>query len=923
MKAPLTTLDPLGDPEYWKRVDALLEIALEMPESERERWLESLAPEQSSLKPLLRTMLMRPSVETDSFMARPVGVNTMEAAAIALHGDKAGETVGPYRLIQEIGAGGMATVWLAERIDGTMQRRVALKLPLTAWDANLTDRMLRERDILSSLEHPNIARLYDAGITENGRPYLAMENVDGQPIDDYIRQHNLPIDARLRLFLQVAKAVTHAHTRLVVHRDLKPTNIMVDVNGGVHLLDFGVAKLLSNDATPGAKQGQLTQKTGRAMTPDYASPEQIRGEPIAVGSDVYSLGVVLYELLTGMRPYKLKRNTPGALEDAIINTDAPLASSAVANDKASDGSVDKKRMRALQGDIDNILAKTLKKNVQDRYQSVEAFADDIARHLAGEPVLARPDTLYYKTGKFIQRNRTAVALSAVIAIAVIAGVTGTIIQAKRAEQQALQAKLERDRAIQELTFAEAAEEFMRFLLSEESGTAFTTAQLLARAEVLADEQYKNDPKLQARMLLMVADLYGELNNLKKVEELLTRAKAAAQASQDENLNAQIDCTTASLFAVTGKRDSASDLFDKVMSKLEPNTNADPIALQTCYVNRSVFYRNRGKTEASLLDAERAVRLLGTPRPGQLTSAILLDSMVADSKMQLGRYDEAFVLYEKALAKLHQSGRSKTTSAEKIVNNLVVLLTRAGQQIHAQTVYMREVAENPSLARTTGSAIRMNYANTLTEIGGHVEAIQIITAQLTIAEKNGNARGVANGMLAMAQAFLVTGDFIRCEQYLTGAESSFHKLLPSKHSTFALLETIRGQILLKHQKPKPATEKLQAAIVLFEVAPERNLYILRALSELARAEQMVGNNAAARENATKAVSMAREALNGFSYSEWLGRALLAQGFVYKNQNDIAAARAALTEAVTNLVESVGNDASTTKEAIAMLASLDAK
>ena len=241
---------------------------------------------------------------------------------------KAGALVGPYRLLRELGVGGMGSVWLAERADGTLKRQVALKLPRASWARGLAERMARERDILASLEHPNIARLYDAGTDAQGRPFLALEYVEGQPIDVYCSERALSIRQRLQLLLEVASAVTFAHSRLVVHRDLKPSNILVTADGQVRLLDFGIAKLMEGDRT---QETQLTQMAGRALTLDYASPEQIRGEPIGTASDVYSLGVVAYELLAGAKPYKLKRGSAAELEETIATVDAPLASATAAD----------------------------------------------------------------------------------------------------------------------------------------------------------------------------------------------------------------------------------------------------------------------------------------------------------------------------------------------------------------------------------------------------------------------------------------------------------------------------------------------------------------------------------------------------------------------------------------------------------------
>jgi eukaryotic-like serine/threonine-protein kinase len=371
-----------SDPNHLRSVNALLEVALSLEAEERDAWLQTLPPAQQPFVPLLTSLLAKASVETDRFLESPIGLALEGLGDFADEPDQPGDEVGPYRLIRELGAGGMATVWLAERSDGVLHRQVALKLPHEGWTTRQAERMARERDILGTLEHPRIARLYDAGVTAEGRPWMAMECVDGVAIDTYCKGHELDVQQRLRLFVQVIDAVAHAHARLIVHRDLKPSNILVTPEGEVRLLDFGVAKLLAAGPDAGglSLDANITQRAGRAMTPDYASPEQIAGKPVGVATDLYSLGVVLYELLTGQRPYRLERQSAAALEEAILAIDVPRASVRVQGDKAL--------QRRLRGDLDTILAKALQKDPAQRYTSAEAFAADLQRHLDGEPVHA-------------------------------------------------------------------------------------------------------------------------------------------------------------------------------------------------------------------------------------------------------------------------------------------------------------------------------------------------------------------------------------------------------------------------------------------------------------------------------------------------------------------------------------------------------
>src|SRR5882672_6003829 len=371
-------------------VSGLLDQVLELPAAEREPWLQKLALTQPEMVPVLREMLA--AREQSGFsqvlqtLPRFAGDANAKVATSAL---RSGERVGPYVLKRELGAGGMAVVWLAERADGAFKRDVALKLPmLSRLRRDLADRFERERDILAGLEHPNIARLYDAGVAEDGLPYLALEYVEGQPITSWCDSHRYGIRERLKLFLQVLNAVQYAHARQVIHRDIKPSNILVTEAGQVRLLDFGIAKLLIEGET--AEETQLTQLYGRAFTVDYASPEQLRGEPVTAASDIYALGVVLYELLTGKRPYRIKATTAALIEQAIVNAEIARPSTHVEQEAAANRSTTLAKLaHRLKGDLDAIVLKTLAKTQSDRYATATALADDLQRYLTGDPVEAQ------------------------------------------------------------------------------------------------------------------------------------------------------------------------------------------------------------------------------------------------------------------------------------------------------------------------------------------------------------------------------------------------------------------------------------------------------------------------------------------------------------------------------------------------------
>jgi serine/threonine protein kinase/tetratricopeptide (TPR) repeat protein len=401
----------------------LLDEALPLDEAGRRRWLETLPAEYQDLFAPLRLALL------PEFYQSPDGKNFAtflesadeESGRAEPTGLQPGDSVGPYELIRLLGAGGMAEVWLAKRADGAFNREVALKLPsLTRVRRDLEQRFVRERDILASLEHPHIARLYDAGIDPDGLPYLSMEYVQGELLTDWCDAHRLDIRARLRLFLQVLEAVQYAHERQVIHRDLKPSNILVTKTGQARLLDFGVATLLDNGEVAG--KTPLTTVYGHALTPIYSSPELIRGDPVTAKSDIYSLGVVLFELLTGDRPYRLNAGASRAiLEQAIAAAEVRKPSTQILQEAwGARGVTHEQLTRQLRGDVDRIVLKSLEKEPQARYASADAMADDVQRYLDGKPISAQPPRLGYRLGKFLRRNRLVVSVGAGATILVLA-----------------------------------------------------------------------------------------------------------------------------------------------------------------------------------------------------------------------------------------------------------------------------------------------------------------------------------------------------------------------------------------------------------------------------------------------------------------------------------------------------------------------
>ena len=415
--------------DNWERIQNLFLEAIDLPAAERASVLDKACAGDEKMRREIESLLEHDSADEHRI------TDALEVTALSLFEseDVSGTRLGAWRVIKEIGRGGMGTVYLACRDDDQFQKHVAIKVVKRGMDtAELLSRFRHERQILAQLDHPFIARLIDSGNTQQGRPFLVMEYVQGRPIDVFCRQDGLDIQARCRLFLKVCQAVSYAHRNLVIHRDLKPGNILVAADGSPKLLDFGVAKLLDPEIDPSAA---ATVVAGRLLTPEYASPEQLRGELVGAASDIYALGAVLYELLTGVKAQAITSDTPSELEKVICHTDVPAPSTRIESN-------DRLRKR-LEGDLDTIVLKAMRKEPDERYSSVDLFYKDINRHLKGRTITARPPSLTYRLGKFARRHRFSMAAAVLVVISMVVGTWISIAEARRArmEQRRAEARL--------------------------------------------------------------------------------------------------------------------------------------------------------------------------------------------------------------------------------------------------------------------------------------------------------------------------------------------------------------------------------------------------------------------------------------------------------------------------------------------------
>jgi len=519
-------------------------------------------------------------------------------------------------------------VWLAERIDGLVKRAVALKLPiLAASRQTLAERFAREREILAPLAHPHIARLYDAGFAADGQPYLALEYVDGDPITAYCDGARLAVRARIELFGQVLAAVQYAHVNLVLHRDLKPSNVLVTPQGEVKLLDFGIAKLMAEGA---AHETALTRLAGPALTPDYAAPEQISGAPLTTASDVYSLGVILYELLAGRRPYRLKRQTRGELEEAILAQDVARPSSTVSGGEvASKRSTNASKLaKQLAGDLDTIVLKALRKAPADRYATAEAFAQDLERYLRGQPVTAQPDSAWYRASKFASRNKLALSAGAVAVAALLAGTSVALWQTHVARQETVRASASKD--FVDRLFQSAAR-------SNPGGAAAadtTARELLALGGRQLLEQTRADPDLQLDLLLWLARLNAELDLLEPASALSERSVALARElhGNDSLPVAQaLGQKAENLFRAASYVEAANVAREVLrIADKQPDQALELRAKAHMIVGNSIFQLDYTKSAQSLPDLQTAL-------------ALMKQSKVRTEELSRVAYSLAFVL----------------------------------------------------------------------------------------------------------------------------------------------------------------------------------------------------------------------------------------------------------------------------------------
>lgn len=799
------------DQERWQRLQELFHQAADLEGDELHEFLEKSCQGDDALRREVESLLgMSPGAT--GYLGRVASAPDGDESE-----DRAGERVGPYRLLRCLGEGGMGTVYLAERADGEFTQKVAIKLVRSPWiSPQVIDRFRVEREILAQLEHPNIARLLDGGTTAQGQPYLAMEYVEGETIDTYCEKHELSTRARLELFQQVCAAVTYAHRRLIVHRDLKPANILVSDDGVPKLLDFGIARLLSPDVDTPA----LTQIQGPALTPEYASPEQVRGEPAGTASDIYSLGVLLYLLLAGAPPYRFETRTPQEIERVVCDQPPSRPSAVVPRD----ANIRAARLRReLSGDLDTIVMTALRKHTENRYPSVERMAEDVRHYLENRPISARPASRGYVARKFFRRHRAGVTTATLAVLALIGG-------AAMAAWGMFQAQSERDRAQIEAFRAEQSASFVMNMLSSIDPTyaAGADTELMRRvledAAQLAPTELEAYPDIHADIQQAIGRTYFAIGAHNEAREHLDLAAELSSEFPDRARHLGIQVSLAHLDNWSGDHTGAMERIETIFAHAQAHGSRDDPERMEAASLKVFLLLNANNFE----EAEPIVRELIELTEGATDRVSMIARL--ESLGYLGRIqsnmdglEESLRLFEQARAEAaaweHPAARRYESQA---LHNQAVTLLYERQYAQAEPL-LGEIVElmephygsdHPMLYNT-----RLNLASAIKNQGRLDEAQQHFEELLEQVEESSGPDHptTLNIKHNFGDLLFMQGDYAGAAALQRAAVAGAESAYPPGHPVHGIYRTGLAKSELAHGNAAAALELLEAGIPLLEQA----------------------------------------------------------------------------------------------------------
>ena len=913
-------MPPLTDTK-WQILSPLLDQLLDLSPDQRSLRLRELRATNARLADQLTELL---AAHESLHKTRPLAA--IPLASSAAPAGLVGQMMGVYRLQSEIGYGGMGSVWLAERGDQRFERRVAVKfLNFALVGRTGAERFQREGRVLGRLVHPNIAELLDAGVSAAGQPYLVLEYVEGEHIDHFCDAAKLDVGRRLRLFLEVLGAIAHAHANLVVHRDLKPSNILVRKDGVAKLLDFGIAKLLGQDGPD--VDLQITVAGERALTPEYAAPEQVKDEPITTATDVYALGVLLYVLLTGQHPAGSATRNVADLIAAVVDTEPEYPSNIVTQISSTSDTVanagrrsstPEKLSRVLRGDLDTIVTKALRKNPLERYPTVTAMADDIRRYLQNEPISTRPHSVLYRARKLLARNRMVVGLTALAIVSTIAGAAGIWVQGRTAQAQ-------RDFALQQLARAERINDLNTLLLTDltPADKPVTPNDLLAREREIVEREHSDSATNHLEMLISIGDQYSKREENQQARQILEKVYYLSKGRELMSTHARAGCALSYPVAMLGDFPRAQALVRDALRDLPEEPQYAPLRVE-CLLSAVEAAHAAGDAKTELASALATQVLLNKSTVLSPTMRVHFLTDLATAYWGVGRFQDADATYARAAAQLDALGYGETQQAVALFNNWALTLTEAGKPIDAEKAYHRavEISDSGVRAATGLPVLLHNYANVLRELRRFPEATQYADRALELAGKTGNPVLTTQVTLTKARIYRDVGDYNHAEAAFEEVQRVMEKQLPPSHFAFGVIASDRS-LLAYARGDLPAAIKLaNKAITLSEADIKAGgqgisylpvYYIRRSVIELDS-----GLRDEAFADAQKSIAMLHDTMQAETRSVTCGRAYLALGKAQLALGRTKDARLSCQSALQTLQATLGADHPLTLNARATLA-----
>ncbi len=908
----------IPSPERWRELSPLLDELLDLDAAARQARLDALRADSADLADELAALLVHDNAaRSGGFMAGAAaepGVETEAEASLV------GQRLGAYVLQAPLGQGGGGSVWRALREDGRYDGAVAIKLlHLSLMGHAGAERFRREGQILARLMHPHIARLLDAGVTPGGQPYLVIELVEGQRIDQHCDAQRLSIEARLALFDDVLAAVAHAHTHGVIHRDLKPGNILVTADGAVKLLDFGIAKLLDDEAGS-AESTELTREGGRALTPDYAAPEQLRGEGVTTATDVYALGVLLYQLLCGRHPTApLGGNATEALR-ATLDTEPMPPSRRVSDTEPGTAECRASNSQHLQsllaGDLDTIVSHALRKVPAERYTTVAAFAEDLRRYRAHEPVLARPDSRAYRVRKFVRRHRGAVASALLTALALV-GATGVTTW------QMLEARAQREEARAQAARSAATEDFLTVMVSEvgADGGAKTPRQMLDRGLSLLDSSAVTEPRFLVAQLMLLGMAYENIGQTDRQSELMARAEGVAREAGLEHGLIEVLCSQIQVDLMAGHRDKAQARLNEAQLMLARQPSPLPEPQARCLAAAADLAAADNRLTAAVALAQQALAHLKANGLGRHSLVGATLSQLAEYHNQLGDARKGFVYNRQSLDAYVQRGYGGTMQAMVLRLNETGSLYSFGELKLALDLGNKMMAL--LAARGTQDAdsapFMVNHASVLVAFGQDEQALALVERALTAATASGNLFWQYRAMYVRAQTLVHLGRSEAAAKALNEVEAAYRTDPVLYKPYLNSVALVRAKWMWRSGDVGGARRLVDGMVrdINPEAVTSRGVLLRRALPLAADLALAQSDPSAALGLAERAVKANSAATDDPTRSAHVGKAMLLLARAQRALGQPEKSTQTLTGAIVALGNGMGEDHQVVADARAML------